>query len=144
MHLPIGSEPVLPVMVVNLDRRREIGVGAEVRRTDSLKPGEPVQIGIRGRPQPDELVIVHKEMNRMNLRFLTSLCKIKRNPVIHIHPVNRGQDRNAVLSRALKDNAGQIFIVPLLSVHLCLRKTEIQAPPVKDEPREPKVRIMGL
>jgi len=104
-------------VVENLHRHREVGVCGEVRGTNHLKLFQSGNIHIRGFPHPFKLVVVHKEMQTVNLRFITGLCKIEADPVFYILAVKGDYFGNPVVTHALKKGLVEIFIVPCLPIH---------------------------
>ena len=65
MGLPIGTQPVLAVMVVNLDDAGEICICAEIGGAYGIEPRHHAEVVIGMRPDAVELVIVNEKLNAM-------------------------------------------------------------------------------
>lgn len=65
MGLPIGTQPVLAVMVVNLDNAGKVCICAEIGGAYGIEPRHHAEVVVGMRPNAVELVIVNEKVNAM-------------------------------------------------------------------------------
>ena len=88
--LHISPKPVFSVMVINLQRHREISVQGKIRRHNIAKLLQHRNISINIRPQTNKTVIIKKKVQSLVIPFTTSASIAERNPFTSI--VNRRTD----------------------------------------------------